>query len=463
MDDDAYAAQPVQLDRFPTSFVWGVATAAQQIEGAAREDGRGVSIWDTFSHTPGLTHHGDTPDIACDHYHRWHEDVSLMGALGIPAYRLSVSWARLQPSGEGDLNPAAVRFYRELLGALRERGIRPFVTLYHWDLPQPLEDRGGWPRRETASAFADFAERTVRALNDLAEDWITINESWCVSFLGYGYGAHAPGRRDMPAAVAAAHHLNLAHGLAVERIRTVAPGARVGVTDIVTESLPATDSAQDVAAAARLDAANTRVFLDAHHHGEYSTAVHDALDPFGLAEAIRPGDLDLTGAPTDFIGVNHYQRVLVSHRDGAGPFHAVEEPASPASTSFGWSVVPDSLRSVLERVATEYGPAPIYVTENGASFHDYASPDGRVHDPERIDYLQGYLDAAGQAISNGVDLAGYFAWSLLDNFEWAEGYSKRFGLVYVDYATQARTPKSSASWYSGLIAAHTRRAERAAV
>lgn len=455
--DNPYAAQPVQLDRFPDSFVWGVATSAQQIEGASEEDGRGRSIWDTFSHTPGRTHHGDTPDIACDHYHRWREDVDLMRTLQVPAYRLSVSWARLQPNGEGDLNPAAVRFYRALLESLRENGIRPFVTLYHWDLPQTLEDRGGWPRRATAYSFADFAERTARALGDLVDDWITINESWCAAFLGYGYGAHAPGQRDMSAAVAAAHHLNLAHGLAVERIRSVAPTARVGATDIVTELLPASGDPRDVAAAGRLDAANTMVFLDAHHHGEYSSAVHDALDQFGLNDLVKPGDLTLAGTPTDFIGINHYQRVLVSHAEGVGPFHAQEVAAEPASTSFGWSVVPDSMRSVLERVSTDYGPAPVYITENGASYDDYAGPDGKVHDPERVEYLQGYLDAVGQAIEAGVDVAGYFAWSLLDNFEWAEGYSKRFGLVFVDYATQRRIPKTSALWYAGLLAAHAER------
>lgn len=457
MNHDAYSAKPLRLSPFPESFLWGVATAAQQIEGGAAEGGRRPSIWDTFGHTPGLTHHGDTADIACDHYHRWREDFQLLGSIGVGAYRFSVSWARLQPGGEGDLNGEAVVFYRQQLEALKDAGIRPFVTLYHWDLPQALEDRGGWVSRETAYRFADFAGKTVRALEDLVGDWITINESWCVSFLGYGYGAHAPGHRSLTEAVAAAHHLNLAHGLAVTRIRDADPSARVGVTDIVTEAVPASDSVVDVAAAARLDAVNTRTFLDAHHRGEYPAPVRAALDCFGLAELIRPGDLVLAGTPTDFIGINHYQRVLVSHADGAGPFDAVERPAQPASTSFGWSVVPDSLGSVLKRVTDDYGPAPIYVTEHGASFHDYATPDGEVRDPERVDYLQRYLDSAGQSITDGVDFAGYFLWSLLDNFEWAEGYSKRFGIVHVDFATQTRTPKTSAHWYAGLIAAHTRR------
>jgi len=462
MADGPYSDHPVHLDRFPDDFVWGVATAAQQIEGGHDAGGRGPSIWDTFAHTPGRVHHGDTADVACDHYHRWEQDVALLAALGIPAYRLSVSWSRLQPPGHGDLNPQGVAFYRELLGRLRDAGIRPFVTLYHWDLPQPLEDAGGWPARTTAERFAEYAERTVRALGDLVEDWITVNESWCASFLGYGYGAHAPGRRDLRSAVAAAHHLNLAHGLALERVRTVAPGARVGVTDIVTQSVPASDTPADVAAADRLDAVNTRLFLDAHHHGAYSPEVRAVLAPYGLDDLVRPGDLELSGADTDFVGINHYQRVLVRHEDGAGPFDAVETPAEPATTSFGWSVLPDSLRSVLVRVSRDYARSPLYVTENGASYHDYVTPDGQVHDPERVAYLQGYLDAAGQAVVEGVDLAGYFAWSFLDNFEWAEGYSKRFGLVHVDYGTQTRIPKLSARWYSGLVAAHRERIGRRA-
>lgn len=454
MDPTAYQARPVRVEAFPDSFVWGVATAAQQIEGAANEGGRGCSIWDTFSRVPGAVHHGDNADVACDHYRRWRQDVALLEALKVPAYRLSVSWARLQPSGEGALNPRAVGFYRELLEALRRAGVRPFVTLYHWDLPQVLEDRGGWPVRDTAYRFADFARRVVVALGDLVDDWITVNEPWCSAFLGYGYGVHAPGRRDLRDAVAAAHHLNLAHGLAVERIRELAPDARVGVTDIVADAVPASTDPRDVAATERLDAVNVRLFLDAHHHGQYPPLVRELLDPYGLNEVTRSGDLDLIGAATDFIGVNHYQRVLVTHDDEAGPFSATERPAEPATTSFGWSVVPDSLRAVLERVSRDFGPAPIYVTENGASFHDYVTPDGQVNDPERVAYLQGYLDAAARAIDNGVNLVGYFAWSLLDNFEWAAGYSQRFGLVHVDYATQTRTPKTSAYWYSDLVKAH---------
>lgn len=441
---------------FPPDFRWGVATAAYQIEGAAFEDGRGPSIWDTFAHTPGLTRHGDTGDIACDHYHRWESDLDLLRDLGVTDYRLSVSWSRLQPAGHGDLNPLAVRFYRDVLAGLAARGIRPLVTLYHWDLPQPLEDAGGWPVRSTATAFADYAERVVESLGDLATDWVTLNEPWCSSFLGYGHGAHAPGRREWSAAVAAAHHLNLAHGLAVPRMRALQPGAAIGITNIVTDLVPATESAADRAAVVRLDAASNRVFLDPVYLGGYSPAVFDALP--ALAAVVRPGDADLIAAPLDFAGVNHYQRVVVRHESGAGPLDLVETPAEPATTSFGWSVTPDAFGAVLSRVAREFTRLPILVTESGASYDDYVDPDGVVADHERVAYLRGYLDAAAEAIRAGVDLRGYYAWSFLDNFEWAEGYAKRFGLVYVDYRTQERIPKLSAAWYRRAIDDHRHQA-----
>lgn len=438
---------------FPADFRWGLATAAYQIEGAANEGGRGRSIWDTFSHTPGLSHHGDTGDIACDHYHRWGSDFDLLRDLGVTEYRLSVSWARLQPTGEGPLNAQAVEFYSALLSGLHERGIRPLVTLYHWDLPQALEDAGGWPARQTAYRFAEFAFRVVDALGNLADDWITLNEPWCSAFLGYGNGAHAPGRHDYRDAVAAAHHLNLAHGLAVAAIRGVSATARVGITNIVQDFLPADDSSSSKAAAQTIDAWCNRVFLDPAYLGDYSADVRDVLRPFGLEEAIQPGDLEIISAPTDFAGINHYQRLFVWH-DHSEPFGVAQRAAKPASTSFGWSVVPDSLGQVLKRVAAEFTTLPLYVTENGASFDDYVDPNGEVRDVERIAYLDGYLAAAADAIASGVNLCGYYAWSFLDNFEWAEGFSKRFGLVFVDYRTQARVPKLSAQWYRQLISEH---------
>jgi beta-glucosidase len=442
-----------KVGSFPQDFRWGLATAAYQIEGAALEGGRGPSIWDTFSHTPGLSHHGDTGDIACDHYHRWESDLDLLASLAVTDYRLSVSWSRLQPSGRGDLNPAAVAFYREVLAGLAARGIRPLVTLYHWDLPQPLEDEGGWPVRETAYRFAEFATKVVEALGDLATDWVTLNEPWCSSFLGYGKGAHAPGRQDYRAAIHAAHHLNLAHGLAVAGIRAAQPGASVGITNIVTDIVAASESTDDRAAAVRLDASSNRIFLDPVYLGEYSAAVWDTLGERGLADVVQDGDLAIIAAPTDFAGVNHYQRVIASH-DDSQPFGVLEVPAEPATTSFGWSVIPASLTAVLTRVSREFTPLPVYVTENGASYDDYVDPNGDVVDTERVDYLRGYLGAAAEAIEAGVDLRGYYAWSFLDNFEWAEGYSKRFGLVWVDYRTQERIPKLSAHWYRRLITEH---------
>jgi len=440
--------------RFPADFRWGLATAAYQIEGAAHQGGRGPSIWDTFSHTPGLTYRGDTGDIACDHYHRWEADLDLLASLGVTDYRLSVSWSRLQPSGVGPLNDEGAAYYERVLTGLRDRGIRPLVTLYHWDLPQPLENAGGWPVRATAERFAEYASRVVERLGHLADDWITLNEPWCSSFLGYGYGAHAPGRKDLRAAVAAAHHLNIAHGLALAAIRRVNPTARVGISNIVTDILPRSASNEDAAAVRRLDAATNRVFLDPVYLGEYSPDVLAVLGPLGLKELIEPGDLALISAPTDFAGINHYQRIIAWNDEAAEPWGLGEQPAEPATTSFGWSVIPDSLGSVLARISGEFTRLPLYVTENGASFDDYVDPEGAVNDAERVAYLAGYLDAASHAIASGVDLRGYYAWSFLDNFEWAEGYSKRFGLVFVDYRTQERIPKQSAHWYQRLIADH---------
>ncbi|PZF80155.1 GH1 family beta-glucosidase [Jiangella anatolica] len=445
------AAEPPVADAraFPAGFRWGLATAAYQIEGGATAGGRGPSIWDTFAHTPGRVRHGDTGDVACDHYHRWRDDLDLLAALGVTDYRLSVSWSRLQPSGHGDLNPRAVEFYRDVLGGLRDRGIRPLVTLYHWDLPQPLEDAGGWPARATAARFAEYAGRVVTALGDLADDWVTLNEPWCSAILGYGEGAHAPGRADERAAVAAAHHLNLAHGLAVRAIRSARPEATVGITNLVTDLVATTDAPADVAAADRLDAASNRLFLDPVYLGEYSPAV--LLAHPGLDDLVHPGDLDVIATPTDFAGVNHYQRIVARHDETAGPLHVAQRPADPATTAFGWSVVPASLTAVLTRVAKEFTALPLYVTENGAAYDDYADPNGDVADVERVAYLRGYLDAVADALRAGVDVRGYYAWSFLDNFEWAEGYGKRFGLVFVDYRTQERIPKLSAHWYRRLI------------
>ncbi len=446
----------IDLGAFPADFAWGAATAAYQIEGAVAEGGRGPSIWDTFAHTPGRVLRGETGDVACDHYHRWESDLDLIAELGLTAYRLSLSWSRLQPHGQGPLNPEGIAFYRGLLVALRERGVRPFVTLYHWDMPQPLEDAGGWPVRTTAERFADYADLVVAELGDVANDWITLNEPWCSAFLGYGEGRHAPGRRSEADAVAAAHHLNLAHGLAVARMRERRPGLRIGVTHIITDIVAASATVADQAAVTRLDANSNLMFLDPVLRGGYPASVYALYDTFGLRELVRDGDETIIAAPIDFLGVNHYQQVVVSHDDNVPGLRARVVAAEPTTTSLRWSVKPESLRNVLVRVAREYPPLPLYVTENGASFEDYVDHSGRVNDPDRIDYLRGYFQAAAAAIQEGVDLQGYFVWSLMDNFEWAEGYSKRFGLIYVDYHTLRRTPKASAGWYRDLIARHAR-------
>ena len=443
-----------EVSAYPADFLWGAATSAYQIEGGVAEGGRGRSIWDTFAHTPGTTAGGDTGDVACDHYHRWREDIRLIADLGLTAYRLSVSWPRLQPLGQGPLNPEGVAFYRSLLEGLHDAGVRPFVTLYHWELPQVLEDRGGWPSRDTAARFADFAALTVRALGDLVEDWITINEPWCQAFLGYESGIHAPGRHDLGDAVAAAHHLNLAHGMAVRAIRAERADANLGIANIVTDVLPASPAAEDVAAAERYDANSNRLFLDPLLLGGYPEIVHALYREQGLAALVLPGDEDLIASPIDFLAVNHYQRVLVSADVTDAHLGAHGTPAEPATTSLGWSVIPGAFRDVLLRIHRDYPPIPLYVTENGASYDDRVDEEGRVLDGERVAYLRGYLGAAAEAIKAGVDLRGYFAWSLMDNFEWGEGYRSRFGLIYVDYHTQRRIPKASASWYRDLIARH---------
>ena len=440
--------------RFPAGFLWGTATSAYQIDGAVHEGGRGRSIWDTFAHTPGRTVRGDTGDIACDHFHRWPEDVALMRELGLNAYRFSVSWPRLQPGGTGPLNQRGLDFYRALLEGLREAGIRPLVTLYHWELPQELEDAGGWPVRETASRFADLAAATVETLGDLAKDWITLNEPWCQAFLGYHNGIHAPGRQHLADAVAAAHHLNLAHGLAVTAIRAARADAQVGVANILTHVRPATERAEDVAAAERVDLNHNRLFLEPMLLGRYPAAAHELYGSQGLGELVRAEDEALIAAPLDVLAVNHYHHMLIEAAPEDTHLGARGVAAEPATTSLGWSVTPEALYAVLTRVRDQYTSLPLYVTENGASFIDYVDPDGEVRDVERVEYLRGYLGAVAQAIEDGVDLRGYFAWSLMDNFEWGEGYRSRFGLVYVDYGSQRRIPKASARWYGDLIRRH---------
>jgi beta-glucosidase len=443
---------PDRLAAIPGDFIFGTATAAYQIEGGVGEGGRGVSIWDTFSHAPGRTHRGDTGDIACDHYHRWVEDLDLMASLGIPAYRLSLSWARLQPTGEGPLNPEGVAFYRAVLGGCRDRSITPFVTLYHWDLPQALQDAGGWPARETAFRFAEYAARCFEALGDLFVHVITVNEPWCISFLSHEWGVQAPGSTDRRLAVRALHHTLLAHGLALAEARRIVPHAQVGITNILSNVAPRTPSPADVEAARLLDIRMNRIVLEPCYLGTYSEELVAEFGASGLDdELVAAGDLETIAAPTDFVGVNHYHNMLAASDSDARGGVAITQ-VEPIVTTFGWSNTPDALHRILHRVAADYSSLPIHVTENGATFHDYPDPSGEVRDPERIDYHRGYIDAVGRAIADGIDVRGYFAWSFLDNFEWAEGYDKQFGLVFVDFRTQQRIPKASAHWYRDMLA-----------
>ncbi|NUR48285.1 MAG: beta-glucosidase [Hamadaea sp.] len=450
---------------FPADFLWGAATASYQIEGAVAEGGRTPSIWDTFSHTPGRTVNGDTGDVACDHYHRVGEDVALMAKLGLKAYRFSTSWSRIQPHGRGPVNPEGIAFYSRLVDELLDHGIQPWVTLYHWDLPQELEDAGGWPNRDTAERFGEYAALTQAALGDRVKHWITLNEPWCTAYLGYGNGHHAPGRTDPVDALAAAHHLNLGHGLAVRALRTD-PAARIGVTLNLHSLLPKTDAPADLDAVRRIDGVGNRVFLDPVLRGTYPEDVAADVAHLTDLEFVRPGDLAVTSAPLDFLGVNYYSRQVVSGASGSGETdsHSGAWPGSEQvefhrrglpATQMGWEIDPEGLTALLRRVHQEYGPIPLYITENGAAYADEIGPDGTVADPERIDYIGRHLAEVAGMIGEGIPLVGYFAWSLLDNFEWAWGYEKRFGLVHVDYTTQVRTPKASASWYADVIRANS--------
>jgi beta-glucosidase len=440
------------MPRFPASFAWGAATAAYQIEGAVAEDGRGPSVWDTFSHRAGAVRHGDTGDVAADHYHRWPEDIGLMSALGIAAYRFSIAWPRVQPGGQGPANERGLDFYDRLTDALLAGGITPIPTLFHWDLPQPLEDEGGWLSRDTAYRFADYAQLAAERLADRIPLWITLNEPFVVMSMGYGLGTHAPGRTLLLGALPAAHHQLLGHGLATAALRSA--GARqVAITNNYAPAWPASDSPADVAAAAAYDTLQNRLFTDPVLLGAYPD-----LSAFGLGadpDYVRAGDLELISGPIDVLGVNYYAPARLSALpDGPLPFQREPIPGYPV-TAFGWPIVPAALRELLLLLRERYGPAlpPVYITENGCSTDDVVAPDGAVDDQPRIRYLDGHLRALHEAITAGVDVRGYLTWSLIDNFEWAEGYSQRFGIVHVNFATQQRTPKASFSWYRDFIAA----------
>jgi beta-glucosidase len=456
----------------PPGFELGVATAAYQIEGAVNEGGRGASIWDTFSHTPGRVAGGENGDVACDHYHRYGQDVSLMSDLGVDSYRLSVAWPRIQPGGRGAANVAGLGFYDRLVDSLLEAGIAPAVTLYHWDLPQALEDGGGWRNRDTAARFAEYAALVHDHLGDRVQRWITLNEPWCSSFLGYANGRHAPGVREGAGALAAAHHLLLGHGLAVAALRADArEGQQVGITLNLQPVSAATSSSQDVAASERALLSADLLFTDPVLQGRYPALARQVYAPLTDFGFLHDGDLATIAAPLDFLGVNYYfpSRVRAAAYTEDNPALrtaddlGTQEVISPDDelTAMGWPVEPAGLTRLLTWLRDTYPTLPpIYITENGRACQDVVAPDGQVDDPDRVRYLDGHLRAVVDAIQAGVDVRGYYCWSLLDNFEWAEGYSKRFGLVHVDYATQQRTPKSSFSWFRSLIAEQHARSGR---
>jgi len=432
---------------FPANFIWGTATSAYQIEGAVSEDGRGPSIWDTFSHTPGKTKGGDHGDVACDHYHRYPEDIALMKELGVNAYRFSVAWPRILPEGRGRVNPRGLDFYNRLVDALLEQGITPWATLYHWDLPQPLEDQGGWPSRETAYAFAEYADLVTRHLGDRVKHWITLNEPWCSAYLGYHAGIHAPGQQNFKHSIWASHHLLLAHGLAVPVIRRNVTGARVGITLNLSPGYPASPDPADVAAARRFDGFQNRWYLDPLYGLGYPA---DMLALYGEAPSVQGDDLITIAAPTDFLGINYYSRAVVRNSD-LEPYRFQYVRVGEEHTDMDWEVYPEGLYDLLIRLGREYRPKAIYITENGAAYPDAVADDGGIHDLERVRYFQRHLALCLEALQHGAPLKGYFAWSLLDNFEWAEGYAKRFGLVYVDFPSQRRRIKASGYWFRDFL------------
>ncbi len=445
---------------FPEDFLWGAATASYQIEGAANEDGRGASIWDTFSHTPGKVLHGDTGDTACDHYNRLEEDLDLMAKVGLKAYRFSVAWPRIQPDGGGPANQKGLDFYRRLVDGLRQRSIEPMLTLYHWDLPQALQDRGGWTSRETSERFAEYTGIVYEEFSDSVGFWITLNEPWVAAWLGHGYGVHAPGLEDATAALSATHHLLLGHALALERMRSADDGNRLGVTLNLHPARPGRDRDADREAARRVDGQANRLYLDPLFRGSYPEDLFSHYKERGAdLSFVRGGDLDKISAPIDFLGVNYYFRHTIrdapeGDEDGV-PFADLNArpivPHAGEKTAMGWPVEPEGLTEILVRIKDEYTGLPLYVTENGRAVSDYVDPEGGVDDEERISYLDAHFRAVHEAMERGADLRGYMVWSFLDNFEWAEGYSKRFGIVFVDYGTQKRTPKASARWYSDVI------------
>ncbi|MGP3980202.1 GH1 family beta-glucosidase [Streptomyces sp. KR80] len=461
--DCATTSGPCKRLAFPERFLWGAGTSAYQVEGAAAEDGRGPSIWDTFCARPGIVQGGDTGEIAADHYHRYADDVELMRRLGLGAYRFSTSWPRIQPDGQGPVNPSGLDFYERLVDALLRCGIAPVLTLYHWDLPQALQDRGGWGARDTAARFADYAEAVGSRLGDRVAAWTTVNEPWCSAFLGYAAGEHAPGLTDPALALRCAHHLLLGHGFAVQALRSaVGDTARISAVLNLSPVTAVTDREADHDAARRIDGLLNRLFVEPLLLGRYPVDVQ--IDTRHLTDwnFVRGEDAKVIASPLDLLGVNYYAPTTVTAAapsSAPSPWPGAEAvafrvPEGLPVTAMGWAVSPRGLFDILRRLHTDYPPIPLFISENGAAYDDTVDATGRVRDPERAFFLHDHLAMAHAAIAAGVDLRGYFVWSLLDNFEWTFGYAKRFGLVQVDFASQLRSPKDSGLWYRDVIAAN---------
>ncbi len=443
----------------PANFRWGVATSAYQIEGAHAEDGRGLSIWDTYCRTPGMVEDGDNGDVACDHYHRMPQDVALIKSLGVDTYRFSVAWPRIQADGTGPGNEKGLAFYDRLVDELLGAGVDPWVTLYHWDLPQALEDKGGWPNRDTAYRFADYAMIVFDKLQDRVRVWTTLNEPWCSAMLGYYEGRQAPGRQNFDDAMDAVHHLLLGHGLAAQRMRAAATKPiELGITLNMGTAMAATESMADQEAARRADGLGARIYLDPLLRGQYPGDILDDLSVRGIKLPVVDGDLAIISEPIDVLGVNYYSSHQFSGVDDGGRTEddegnpvSVNVPLGRPVTAMDWEIVPEGFTELLVRLSRDYPGVPMVITENGAAFDDVADESGFVGDADRTAYLSSHIAAVAAARQQGADVRGYFAWSLMDNFEWSYGYAKRFGLVHVDYETQVRTPKQSALWYRDTI------------
>jgi beta-glucosidase len=444
---------------FPADFAWGASSSAYQIEGAVNEDGRGPSIWDAFSHDPGRIEDGENADTSCDHYHRWREDLDLMADLGLNMYRFSIAWPRVMPTGKGQLNEKGVDFYSRLVDGLLDRGIVPFPTLYHWDLPQALQEEGGWSNRDTAQRFAEYGAAMFDRLGDRVGHWLTHNEPWVAAFMAHVGGELAPGGHDdWPLALRVSHHLLLSHGLAVQALRAgSSASARIGLSLNVHPTSPVSDSPEDSDASRLWDGFQNRWFLDPVFKGSYPDDMLREYERFGFVESIEDGDLAIISEPIDLLGVNFYHRARIKHDPGSIYLGMSSVAADPPLTEMGWEVTPEALRDVLTRLRRDYGDMDIYITENGAAFRDVWEGGEVVHDPLRVSFISRHLGALAGAIADGVNVKGYCVWSLLDNFEWQKGYTKRFGLYYVDYPTQRRIPKRSALWYRDQIAASRNR------